>query len=156
MMSNPRKPAAIRRAEGNRGHRPIPDEVAGLGKPEPPPHLTAEQLARWHDIVESLPGELLSRADNQVLERMSIAWAAFRETSVAINESGLLTLGQNGEQVRNPLLSVRRQATQEMHQCGLSLGLSPYARTRLATQQTEEDDLLSALMARPIRPSHNN
>ena len=107
-----KKPAAIRRLEGNPGKRALPkNEVPNVTVPEPPAHLTPEQLGRWQDIVGSLPVELLSRADDQVLERMAVAWATFRHTTTLINQAGLLTRGQNGEPVYNPLLRVRTAAT---------------------------------------------
>jgi P27 family predicted phage terminase small subunit len=145
-MAPHRKPAAIRRLEGNRSRTAIPKEIAPVGRPEAPAHLTAEQLARWHDIVGSLPVELLSRADNQVLERMAVAWATFRQTCVAINQAGLLTRGQHGEAVRNPLIAVRKIAALEMDSCGQALGLSPLARTRLTAPDQEDTDPLSVLL----------
>ena len=142
-----KKPAAIRELEGNPGKRPIPkNELPTIGYPEPPAHLTAEQLDRWQDIVGSLPVELMSRADVQVLERMAVAWAAFRQTTVLINQSGLLTRGRNGEAVFNPLMRVRNAATEEMQACGLQLGLSPLARTRITAPESEAVDPLTVLL----------
>jgi P27 family predicted phage terminase small subunit len=142
-----KKPAIIRALEGNRGKRPLPkEELPGIGRPEVPSHLTAEQRDRWEDIVSSLPKELLTRADTQVLERMSVAWAAFRQASILINQSGLLTRGANNEPVRNPLLIVRNTAAAEMHECGQALGLSPLARTRLTAPESAEEDPLSILL----------
>jgi P27 family predicted phage terminase small subunit len=142
-----KKPTAIRRLEGNPGKRALPtNEVPNIGKPEPPAHLTPDQLARWQDIVGSLPVELLSRADVQVLERMAVAWATFRQTCTLINQAGLLTRGQRGEPVYNPLLRVRTAATEEMQACGLLLGLSPLARSRLTAPDQEDTDPLSVLL----------
>ena len=145
-MARHKKPAAIRMLEGNRSRTAIPREIATLGLPEPPAHLTAEQRERWQDIVGSLPVELLSRADNQVLERMAVAWATFRQTTDLINKAGLLTRGQNGEPVRNPLLAVRKLACMEMEACSHALGLSPLARTRLTAPDQEDTDPLSVLL----------
>ena len=141
-----KKPAAIRKLEGNPGKRPISEDMAAVGHPVVPTHLTPEQLDRWQDIVSSLPVELLTRADHQVLERMAVAWATFRQTTIAINQSGLLTRGQNGEPVRNPLLAVRKLATTEMDACGQLLGLSPLARTRLVAPEQESVDPLTVLL----------
>ena len=142
----PRKPAAIRELEGNRSRTPIPREISAVGRPEAPTHLSAEELDRWQDIVSSLPVELLSRADEQCLERMAIAWAAFRQTTILINKAGLLTRGANGEPVRNPLLLIRATAADEMHACGQVLGLSPLARTRLVAPEQESIDPLTVLL----------
>ena len=57
-----------------------------------------------------------------------------------------MTRGQNGEVVKNPLLIVRRQATQEMQDCGNALGLSPLARTRLTAPEQEDTDPLTVLL----------
>jgi P27 family predicted phage terminase small subunit len=145
-MARHKKPAAVRQLEGNRSRTPIPQEIAAIGIPEAPASLTAEQRDRWNEIVGSLPVELLSRADNQVLERMAIAWATFRQTCALINQSGLLTRGQNGEPVYNPLLRIRKVATEEMEACGQALGLSPLARTRLTAPDQEDTDPLTVLL----------
>jgi P27 family predicted phage terminase small subunit len=145
-MSNPKKPTVIRKLEGNPGKRRMTEDLAAIGYPEPPAHLTAEQLDRWQDIVAALPVELLSRADNQVLARMAVAWATFIQTCTLINQAGLLTRGQNNEPVRNPLIAVRKLAVAEMEVCGNALGLSPLARTRLTAPNKEDSDPLSVLL----------
>jgi P27 family predicted phage terminase small subunit len=141
--------------EGNRSRTPIPKEIAPVGFPEPPGYLTAEQLDRWHAIVGSLPAEVLTRADSQVLERMAVAWATFTATTILINGSGPLMKGQHGELVRNPLLAVRRLATNEMECCGLALGLSPLARTRITAPEREDDDPLTRLLAPRDEPKRH-
>ena len=47
------------------------------------------------------------KVDTQVLERMSVAWATFRQACMLINQSGPLMRGQHGELVYNPLMRVR-------------------------------------------------
>lgn len=146
-MAGPRKPAPIRQLEGNRSRRPIPREIEPEGRPRCPEHLTDEQKARWEDVVRSLPIGLLTRADEQVLERMAVAWAAFREACTLVRQSGLLVKGQFGNVVRNPLLIVRKQQAEEMEACGQALGLSPAARTRItALPEAPDDDPLAVLL----------
>ena len=77
---------------------------------------------------------------------MSVAWASFRQACVLINQSGLLTRGQHGEPVYNPLLRVRAAAAAEMQVCGQVLGLSPLARTRLTAPEAEDTDPLTVLL----------
>jgi P27 family predicted phage terminase small subunit len=152
-MSNPKKPALIRALEGNRGKRPMPtNELVGVGAPQPPAHLTEDQRARWQDVVASLPEGLLSRADEQVLERMAVAWAAFRQACMTITQAGLITRGANGEPVRNPLLIVRASAATEMNACGMLLGLSPLARVRLSSPERVDDDPLELLLGPQKKP----
>ena len=147
-----KKPAAVRTLEGNRSRTQIPKDLSTVGKPVPPDRLTPEQRERWEDVVSSLPDALLSRADVQVIERMAIAWAAFRQTCALINQTGLITKGANGEPVRNPLLIIRKNASDEMNDCGLQLGLSPLARTRLSTPENVEADPLDILLGPHGKP----
>jgi P27 family predicted phage terminase small subunit len=142
-----RKPTAIKILEGNRGHRPLPtSEPKGAGQPSPPRHLQPEQLELWHAVVASLPPELLSAADNSLIERMAVAWSTFRETTRRIDACDLLARGDRGQSVRNPLLIVRTQAAAEMETCSNALGLSPVARSRIAMPATLDYDPLEILL----------
>jgi len=118
-----------------------------LGTPETPAHLTSVERERWDEIIGSLPMNLLTRADTSMLERMAIAWATFRETTARIHASDLVVQGREGAVVRNPLVVIRGQAAQEMQTCAMSLGLSPYARTKLtAPEDGRKPDFLELLV----------
>src|SRR5215203_1180285 len=97
-----RKPALVRKIEGNRSRREIPREIEPVGRPRCPDHLTQAEKRFWLDVVVSLPVQLLTRADEQALERMAVAWARFRELTAAIHEIGYMTEGYSGTRVRNP------------------------------------------------------
>src|SRR5215203_7192989 len=145
-MAGPRKPAKIREMEGNRSRSAIPREIEPQGRPRCPGHLTEAEQARWQDVVASLPVEVLTRADEQVIERMAVAWTAYREACEGLRKSGTLVKGQFGNVVRNPLLIVKKQAVEEMNSCGMQLGLSPAARTRIAALPEVDDDPLAILL----------
>jgi|SRR5215203_1426363 len=146
-MAGPRKPAKIRHLEGNRSQTPIPREIEPQGRPRCPGHLTEAEQARWKDIVASLPVEVLTRADEQVIERMAVAWTAYREACEALRKTGgTLVDRQFGNVVRNPLLIVKKQTVEEMNSCGMQLGLSPAARTRIAAPPEVDDDPLAVLL----------
>ena len=94
-----------------------------------------------------MPEGILTRADNQVLERMAIAWALHREAARLIREGAVLVKGHDSRPTKNPALTIMRQASQEMELCGTALGLTPYARTRLkAPPEPEDDDPLALLL----------
>ena len=141
-----RKPAVVRKIEGNRSRREIPREIEPEGRPRCPNLLNEAEKERWLDVVVSLPVALLTRADEQTLERMAIAWARFRETTEAIHKAGLLVRGSVGNVVRNPLLIVQAAASHEMRICGMELGLSPAARTRITALPEVDDDPLAILL----------
>src|SRR5829696_5960930 len=56
-MARHRKPAVIRKREGNPGKRPIPNEIAGRGKPSCPdqPTLASEVVGLGKYDIENLP-----------------------------------------------------------------------------------------------------
>jgi P27 family predicted phage terminase small subunit len=124
------KPGVIRDLEGNRGHRLIPTQPQGVGEPVCNPALQPDEQRFWWAIVDSLPAGLLSRADEQAIERMAVAWARFWDVRQKIQQLGMIVKGPNGP-VRNPLLIIERDAREEMHRAGETLGLSPVARARI-------------------------
>lgn len=146
---NNKKPAIIKVLEGNRrkvGKARIGVDPAGLGRPQPPIGLTEIERGLWEEVVGSLPKNLLSRADNAILERFCIAWARFRDCQSKIKATGLLVQSPQGP-VRNPLLVAQNAAAKEMHATGGELGLSPVARARLnTTTPPGEEDPLDYLM----------
>jgi P27 family predicted phage terminase small subunit len=145
-MARHRKPAVIRKREGNPGKRPIPNEIAGRGKPRCPDHLSDDQKRCWQAVVRALPEGILTSADNQVLERMAVAWALHREAARLIREGAALVKGHDSRPTKNPALTIMRQASLEMELCGTALGLTPYARTRMQAPEAEDDDPLALLL----------
>ena len=100
-MGRHRKPAVIRKREGNPGKRPIPNEIAGRGKPRCPDHLSDDQKRCWQAVVRALPEGILTSADNQVLERMAVAWALHREAARLIREGAVLVKGHDSRPAKN-------------------------------------------------------
>ena len=148
MKGRPKKPSAIKIAEGNRmkvAKAQLKPDPRGIGRPQLPLHLTEVERRLWSDVVASLPIMLLSRADEAVLERMAVAWAEFREVQETIRKTGKLVQSPQGP-ARNPLLIVREKAAREMHLAGEVLGLSPVARARLTDIETAEDDPMELLL----------
>src|SRR5829696_753158 len=113
-MPNPRKPAAIRRAEGNRGHRVIPREPQGSGKPSVPDYLSPEQAGCFRAILKNLPAGIICSADQPTLERAAVAWAIYRECVRTIAETGLIIKGHDERPARHPLWISMRGAAEEM------------------------------------------
>jgi len=146
------KPAALKELHGNTQkvanaefQKQIARQAKGNGTPRVPPHLRPYEQRLWRDVVASLPVALLTRADEGVLERYVIAWARLHETQRQIGIEGLTIEGPNGT-VRNPLLVVQKQATEEMHKAGCEIGLTPVARARLAVDPEASDDPMAQLL----------
>jgi len=89
-MARHRKPAVVRKLEGNPGKRKIVDDLPGLGKPVIPAHLSLDEQACWRAVVRSLPEGILTSADTQCIERMSVAWSTYRQCAAIIREGAVL------------------------------------------------------------------
>ena len=137
------KPNFIKRLEGNRSRRLIPQEIQGRGRLVMPAGLKEEEAEIWADIVRSLPDGLLMQTDAGALERMSVAWARYRECQRHIRKHGLID--KFGKP--NSMAYHQEKAATEMHRLTDHLGLSPLARNRILAQNQPDDDPLELLLA---------
>ena len=142
------KPSVIKQREGNRskvGRAKIRDDPRGKGRPTVPQHLSADERMLWAHVIRSLPIELLTMADDGVLERYAVAWNTFRQANALIDKDNLTVRSPQGDKP-NPLLAVRNVAAKEMHAAGSDLGLSPAARARLSLAVGDAEDPMSLLL----------
>ena len=83
-MGRPPKPTAALALVGaikrnpkryqNRGEEPKPDLIIG----DPPAHLSDEQVAAWHELIDSAADGVITRQDRAWLEYASGALVAYR------------------------------------------------------------------------------
>ena len=118
-----KKPAIVKKREGNRGKRKIQDETLAIGgAPVLPPYFDAVQTHIWHQTIGALPPGLLTAAEDQVcIERFVVGWSQFREATHQIAQTGLLVRGETGP-IRNPLLPVQKAAAAMMDRAGADIG----------------------------------
>lgn len=126
-----RKPAIIRKAEGNRSRRPIPAEPQGRGQPALPLHLSADERAIFMHVMNTAPAGLITAADQHIVEAYAVAVALFRDADRIVKKDGFTSFDQKGRPCPNPFIRIRRQAATEIRALADSIGLSPLARTRL-------------------------
>ena len=105
-----RKPAVIRKAEGKRGHRPIPEEPEPSGHPQLPTHLGPAERVVWTRVMATMPKGVITAADEAILEAYCSAVVTWREADAMIHRSGLMVRGPEGQPTQNPLLRVRNRA----------------------------------------------
>jgi len=117
-----------------------------LGKPAVSAELSEEERALHEVVMRSLPKGLLTLADTGLVERYAVAWARFRQSQRMLKKQGLVVKGWRGTSTRNPYLTIEHLAAEEMHRCGEVIGLSPVARTRLASSVQPEEDPLTLLL----------
>lgn len=131
-----RKPAAVREAEGNPGHRPIPSEIqypSGIICP-----LFLDPLAKieWNRIITLLDGvDVLKQTDMSVLASYCQAYAMWQKAVEITNREGL-TIKQIGDKgqvrmVKHPALSIAADAQKDMLRAGSKLGFNPVDRIKV-------------------------
>ena len=147
-----RKPAALRRLEGDRRklgtHKfaaSLKREPVAPGRPICPDYFTPNQQRLWDATITSAPKGLLTAADTALIEVFVVGWDMLRQVNRQISETGLLVHGERGD-VRNPLLLIKRQATADVQACAGQLGMSSWARSRLVAPATEDEDPMALLL----------
>jgi P27 family predicted phage terminase small subunit len=141
-----KKPALVKKLEGNRGRRKIQDEPKPDGLPRMPEYFNDEQKEAWMATLKYLPKGLVTGADTAACEVFAVAWATWREAQRALNPTGQLVRGSEGQPVRNPWKAIARQASGEMNMFGAALGMSPLARTRLVASDDGAHDPMELLL----------
>ena len=142
MPGRKRKPAAVKVAEGNPGHRPIPEEIQFSGVPECPKFLDRRAKAEWKRILAATADLDLFRAvDVGVLASYCVAysrWQTAEETLMAEGTTIKLT-GSNGQDkiVKHPALMVSADAQKQMLRAGSLLGFNPTDRSKVSAPQRE-------------------
>lgn len=135
----------MRIAEGNPGHRRVPDEPRALGRPVPPGYFDDQQRAVWNILLASVPNGMLAACDAAIMEILVQSWTIYRQASAEINRIGLMVRASDGPR-RNPLIGIARGAAADLHMAASSLGLSPLARTRLQASAEKPFDPIELLL----------
>ncbi len=144
------KPAELRLVEGNRGNRPIPEPVkpkATVNPPTPPSHLSAAAKTEWRRVARQLHKlGLLTSLDRAIFAAYCQAYGDWADAQKALENyrktiinSGLpagsvyLAKTSNGNMIQNPLVGVINTARRDMLRFAAELGLTPSARTQIAS-----------------------
>tara|TARA_Y100000401_G_scaffold117519_1_gene126835 strand:- start:23633 stop:24115 length:483 start_codon:yes stop_codon:yes gene_type:complete len=156
---------------GERGPRPTPTEVLKLrgswrannnpdepqpdqGRPEMPQGLDPVAQAAWQYLVEQTEQmRVLTMADGYALEMLARCWSRWQEAEDSLtkhgnvfpirNEDGSLKYLQ-----QSPYVSIARNLGDQVLKLLREFGLTPSARTRIATEPTQTVDPLQELLAR--------
>ncbi|MBR0879125.1 phage terminase small subunit P27 family [Bradyrhizobium liaoningense] len=146
MQRGPRPvPTHLKLLRGNPGkeklNRDEPEPLVPPSCPEPPPFVTGYAAEEWRRIATELYRlHLLTVVDIGPLAAYCVAygeWRTARETLDRIAKAdpvmhGLL-LKRDRVAVQNPLVYVARKAAQDMVRYASEFGLTPAARSRIAT-----------------------
>ena len=146
----PRKPAALRILEGNRGNRRIPDEpqIADEGIPKRPAHLQGLARTQWDSLAEKLHAAgLLTSVDSDALAAYCVSYAEWRDCCAIIKREGRSFVTSRGVRGIRPEVKIAHKALALMQQLMAQFGLSPKARANLGGpvgKKGEEDPFNAA------------
>jgi P27 family predicted phage terminase small subunit len=173
-MSNKRgpnpKPTKLKELEGNPGKRPLNtrEPAPENALPKCPSFIKGEARKEWNRLSgELFTLGLLTRIDRAALSAYCIAWGQLQEAeaelarmkksyremmvlkkknpNIKINISnGMVSVTSNGNVIMEPMLSVRKQAMEQMHKFLTEFGMTPASRSRIVVDKSEHlDDALS-------------
>ena|SRR5215475_2418606 len=140
-MAHPRPiPLSLKVLRGNPGHqrlRPEPMPTISPAVPEPPEYLPELAREAWHFLAKELYRlNLLTIVDLHAFAAYCQAYARWRAAEDELKAEGLTMNGRFGR-VQNPLVGIAEHASRDMVRFGAEFGLTPSARTRIATGRVE-------------------
>jgi len=91
-----KKPAVIRRLEGNPGRRPIEEAgIEPLGEPFIPEHLPDDARGCIEVIKSSMPSSVYSALDSFHLAAFGVAWAIHKRAAIEISNPAFQAIVKN-------------------------------------------------------------
>lgn len=144
-----RRPTALRLVEGARPDKVNQDEPQPLPvEPDAPEEWTelgeaSEQLQVWNRVVDQLRDMgILFAADTDSLVAYVEAVVIHREASRQLShpDATLTVLGAQGNQVKNPLLQIQRDAAAVIRAFAREFGLTPSARASVKAEKGDKGD----------------
>lgn len=151
----PKKPTGLKIVIGGRdveGHRAIDTSQEPTPKiciPTAPPHLNRRAKIEWRRVSKILiKNKLLTEMDRTCLAVYCAAYARWAEAETALKKTGFITYSEKGTPLLHPLLTVIKQALEQMNTMMSKMGMSPADRARVKMEdsgppRTEMEGLLS-------------
>jgi phage terminase small subunit len=130
-----KKPAAVRRLEGNPGHRIIEDSgIEALGQPFIPEHLADDARGCIEVIQKSMPSSVYSALDTFLLSAFGVAWALHKMAAHKISDPDfkpVYAVNETGALAQSPWIAILNKQALILASLGDRLGLDPKSRAAL-------------------------
>lgn len=135
-------PRQLRLISGSHPERLNPNEpIPSDGELVCPDGTDAEVRIVWLEVVAELETmRVASSADRYALLCYCEAVVGHRKASAILAKSPPLVTGAAGGLVRNPAILVQKDYAAQIRAFGQEFGLTPSARTSIATGDTPDDD----------------
>lgn len=143
------KPTALRKAQGNPGHRPLnKNEPQPTGIPKCPPHLDAAAKREWKRIgAELIALGLLTSVDRAALAAYCASWSRWVHADEQVQKFGaVIKSPKSGYPVPNPYVSVGNTALDHMRKFLTEFGMTPSSRSRIQVAPTDAADPFAEFM----------
>ena len=135
-MKQGRKPTPrnLRLVKGNeRKDRENPDEPeVEVSLPDPPDHLTPDEAAVFTDIAGKLQRmKVMSDFDADALAIYAVNHVRWKEANAKVRDLGFMVKSPKGFPLKNPYLSVAKDAEKVCMSLLAEFGMTPSSRTRV-------------------------
>ena len=90
-----------------------------------PKHLTGEAKAKWNELLDRLPAEVLTHRHHDALTSYAETWAYYRDVVKQMEGQPLVIEGKTGALVQHPLNKLRIDAQKLLFSLGCKLGAMP-------------------------------
>lgn len=141
-MPTPRKPEALKQAQGRPGHvapridQPTPPPAI----PSPPNHLSRDAKREWRRVTKLMAAVgLLAEIDRSTLAAYCQAYGRWCKAERMVKKDGEIvdvSRDKSGVMQKSPWLTVAEKALDQMYKYMKEFGLTPAARTRLHVATT--------------------
>jgi len=143
------KPTALKKLEGNPGHRPLNEREPQPKKklPSCPGWLEKEAKKEWRRLCKALDEMgILKDVDMVVFADYCQSYARWRQAEEFLSERGLFYITPSGYPQQFPQVQIALNYSKQMIQHAKEMGLTPAARSRLIAgsegARDEMDELL--------------
>ncbi len=142
MPGPPRKPTALKVAEGNPGRKPLPENEPKpkVRKPPAPKFLQGEAKKEYNRLGKKLAElSVMTEVDQIGLAVTSQVWADFVQAVEQAQGKPLVIKTPNGGVMQNPFISVANTKAKLLKGYLAEFGLTPASRSRVVAQEEKTD-----------------
>lgn len=144
----PRKPKAVKQAQGT--YRKDRDQELRLaeGIPQPPGYLSPQALVHWDRMIEiTRDARTLTKADGDGIAMLCVAFEEWKAADIIVRDEGEVVTSDKGGVYQHPAVGIRTNAWKKIVRMLREFGLTPAARAgmKMAAGAQEENPIAAAL-----------
>ena len=138
----PRKPTALKQLQGtarpDRTNKLEPKIKKEIGAA--PSFLSPEQVDTWNYYIENVPKGMLKILDQATLANYVVAEDMWRQSVLAVRESGLVITTPNGVMMPSPHSTELKKYSLIMLRLATELGFTPSSRSKIVMEEEQKSD----------------